>query len=126
MIEINKNIINDQHCEIARLMDCFGCLEDDNEKARDYFLKSLNIYENPFHICTLNNHDYYISQVQEHLAERYYQDNYYDKALEYILKTIQIRENYLTTLNRKKHYLISLMKLWKLLQKSNENIWLTY
>ncbi|CAF1435592.1 unnamed protein product, partial [Rotaria sordida] len=114
------------HCEIGYMLNLCGCLEDDNQIACDYFLKALKIYENPSKMCNHIQHDHRIAEICENLAYRYNQDNDNDKALEYIMKSVNIRKTNISSLQKRKNYISCLEILRQICGKIHTNIWSEY
>ncbi|CAF1558774.1 unnamed protein product [Adineta ricciae] len=100
---LNSKKSIESNVEYARLNSCLGCLEDNHQLAEEHFLKALQIYENS---SENQNHDYYVSQVSEYLAERYFYQGQFENALTFLCKTIHLRQKYLSTLDEQ----ISLLK----------------
>ena len=112
------------YCQIGRIMNCFGALEEENKAALDYFTKALNIYENlPSSVicrCSLYEHDFNIAQVCGNIADRYFQDNDEKRSLEFYIRQESILSKYLFSLSQRKQYLLCLMKIYAIYVRGNE------
>ncbi|CAF3816386.1 unnamed protein product [Rotaria sp. Silwood1] len=114
------------HCGIGRIMVLFGSFEEDHLIIRDYFLKALKIYENPSNTCEHSNHDEEIAIVCQVIASIYNEDNDYDKAFDYIMKSINILGKKMVSAQTRKYYVECLNLLWSICDKTHNDLWSTY
>lgn len=112
------------YCQIGRIMNFFGTLEEENKDALDYFTKALNIYENPpssvICRCSLYDHEFNIAQVCGNIGDCYFRDKNDKLSLQFYIRQECILNKYLCSLSQRQQYLICLMKICVIYVREND------
>ncbi|CAF1378933.1 unnamed protein product [Didymodactylos carnosus] len=111
------------HCQIALSMNGFGTVcyyQNDYEHVLDYYIKSLNSYENSSLLYKCKNHDNDISRQYKNIGEVSSKLNNDDKASEYLQKSLDLREKHLISYRERRSRLWTLVEMSKIFEKRND------